>query len=138
MKRKKSSTLLLRVDPSSGMPLFAQVGAQIKKAVAEGRVGAGDRLPSVRELAKSLGINPNTVVRAYEVLEAEKWIVRRQGTGCFVAARSGTGGPPAKDSLESAFEQLVMDALHAGSTPSALRAALEAALARCRHAQVGR
>ena len=138
MAQSKPRALLLRVDPTDGTPLFEQVGGQVKKAVAEGRAHPGDRLPSVRELARQLGIHPNTVVKAYDVLEAQGWIVRRHGAGCFVAERPEASAPPPRDSLEAEFERLVMDALHEGATPAALRAALEAALKRCRHAQAGR
>ena len=71
-------------------------------------------------------------------MEAQGWIVRRHGAGCFVAERPEASAPPPRDSLEAEFERLVMDALHEGATPAALRAALEAALKRCKHAQVGR
>jgi GntR family transcriptional regulator len=136
MEQSRRPSLLLRVDPSDGTPLFEQVGAQVKQSVAEGRLGAGDRLPSVRDLARQLGINPNTVVRAYQELEAQGWIVRRQGAGCFVAERPEAATPP--PALDAEFDRLVTDALHAGVTPAALRAALEAALKRCRHARTGR
>ncbi|MCA8949143.1 MAG: GntR family transcriptional regulator, partial [Planctomycetes bacterium] len=61
--------VVIRIDPASAEPLFEQIVFAVKQAVARGGAAAGDRLPSVRELARELAINPNTVVRAYEALE---------------------------------------------------------------------
>ena len=79
--------MLIRIDPQSAEPLFEQVVFAVKSAVAKGAAKAGEQLPSVRELARELAINPNTVVRAYEVLERDGVIVRRQGAGCFLTGR---------------------------------------------------
>ena len=61
--------MLIRVDPRSAEPIFEQIVFQVKGAVARGEATAGDKLPSVRSLAREIAVNPNTVVRAYEVLE---------------------------------------------------------------------
>jgi GntR family transcriptional regulator len=79
--------VIIRIDPQSAEPLFEQVVFAVKAAAAKGTVRAGDKLPSVRDLARDLAINPNTVVRAYEVLERDGVVVRRQGAGCFVTDR---------------------------------------------------
>jgi len=71
--------MLIRVDPRSAEPLFEQLVFQVKRLVAEGALASGAKLPSVRELARQLAINPNTVVRAIEALERDGVIVRRQG-----------------------------------------------------------
>ena len=76
--------MIIRIDPASPEPLFEQVVFAVKAAVAKGSAAAGDKLPSVRELARELAINPNTVVRAYDALERDGVIVRRQGAGCFL------------------------------------------------------
>jgi GntR family transcriptional regulator len=77
--------LLLRVNPSSGLPVYLQIEAQIKHRVAAGALKPDDQLPSVRKLAVELGINPNTVARAYQELEGEGIIRTVQGGGTFVA-----------------------------------------------------
>jgi GntR family transcriptional regulator len=59
----------LRVDPSRPEPIFEQIVFRVKHAVADGTLRAGDRLPSVRELARDASINPNTVARAYQALD---------------------------------------------------------------------
>src|SRR3990170_4135407 len=77
--------MILRVNPSSGLPLYLQIQAQVKNAVAAGALRPGDALPSVRKLASDLGINPNTVARAYLELERDGLILAVPGGGTFVA-----------------------------------------------------
>lgn len=77
--------LLLKVNPSSGFPVYLQIETQIKHRVAAGALKPGDALPSVRKLAAELAINPNTVVRAYQELESDGVIRTVQGGGTFVA-----------------------------------------------------
>jgi DNA-binding transcriptional regulator YhcF (GntR family) len=74
-----------RVDRTSGVPLGGQIVKQVRDAVANGRLGEGDRLPSVRELASSAGVNVNTVRAVYARLEAEGVVRREHGRGTFVA-----------------------------------------------------
>jgi GntR family transcriptional regulator len=77
--------VLLHVNPSTGLPIYLQIQAQVKNAVAAGALRAGDALPSVRKLASDLRINPNTVARAYLELERESVITAVPGGGTFVA-----------------------------------------------------
>jgi len=77
--------VILHVNPSSGLPLYLQIQAQVKNAVAAGALRPGDALPSVRKLASDLGINPNTVARAYLELERDGLILAVPGGGTFVA-----------------------------------------------------
>lgn len=77
--------LLLHVNPSSGLPVYLQIEAQVKHRVAAGSLKASDALPSVRKLAVELRINPNTVARAYQELERQGIIRTVQGGGTFVA-----------------------------------------------------
>ena len=77
--------MILRVNPSSGLPLYLQIEAQVKQAVAAAALKADDALPSVRKLAADLRINPNTVARAYQNLERDGVIRTVPGGGCYVA-----------------------------------------------------
>ena len=81
--------MFLHVNPSTGLPIYLQIQAQVKQAVAAGALRAGDAMPSVRKLAADLRINPNTVARAYLELEREGVIAAVPGGGTFVA-----DGPP--------------------------------------------
>lgn len=79
--------MLINVDFNSGEPVTRQVIAQIKWMVATGHLAVGEKLPSVRELAIQLKVNPTTVSRIYSELSAEDVIVLRQGQGAFVSSR---------------------------------------------------
>jgi GntR family transcriptional regulator len=74
----------LRLNPSSGTPLYLQLVEHLKHSIATGAIKAGEQLPSVRKMAEDLLINPNTVVRAYRDLESEGIVELRHGSGVFV------------------------------------------------------
>ena len=76
----------LSIEPNNGIPIYEQLIRQVKFAVAEGVVVPGQLVPSVRELAKSLAINPNTVQRAYLELQNEEVIETLRGRGMAVCA----------------------------------------------------
>lgn len=87
--------MLLKPNPSSGLPIYLQLMEQIRHAVATGALRPGEQLPGIRPLAEELVINPNTVAKAYRELEHEGVIELRQGAGAFV---SGNG--PSKQDAE--------------------------------------
>ena len=73
------------IDPKSGVPFYRQIIEQVKFAIANGSLSAGDRLPTVRQLAVDLSINPNTVIRAYREMEIAGVLETHQGSGTFVS-----------------------------------------------------
>ncbi len=73
-------------DASSGVPVYRQIIDQILRNIASGALVAGDQLPTVRQLAVDLAINPNTVVRAYRELEIRGVLDTQQGVGTFITA----------------------------------------------------
>lgn len=77
--------MLIHVNPSSGVPLYLQIESQVKQALAAGALRPGEALPSVRKLAVELGINPNTVARAYQNLEQAAVIRTVPGGGTYLA-----------------------------------------------------
>ena len=77
--------MLFHVNPSSGVPIYVQIETQVKNAIAAGALKRDQALPSVRKLAAELGINPNTVARAYQELERNGMIATVQGGGTYVA-----------------------------------------------------
>jgi GntR family transcriptional regulator len=87
--------VLLRPNPSSGVPIYLQLIEQVKHAIATGAVRPGEQLPGIRPLAEELVINPNTVAKAYRELEHEGVIELRQGAGAFV-----TDNAPSKRDAE--------------------------------------
>jgi GntR family transcriptional regulator len=76
--------VLLRIDPASDLPLYAQLAASVRADAAAGRIGPGERLPAARDVAEALGINLHTVLRAYQELRDEGLIDMRRGRGAVV------------------------------------------------------
>ena len=103
--------MFINIDPSSGLPIYLQIARQIKTAVAMGRLQPEDPLPSVRQLAVELAVNPNTVARAYLDLEIEGVIYKRQGAGTFV---SGQGVEMSKGERRRVLNELLEKALVEG------------------------
>jgi GntR family transcriptional regulator len=106
-------TVELSIDIKSGVPFYRQIIEQIKFAIARGDIEPGDRLPTVRQLAVDLSINPNTVVRAYRELEIEGVLDTQQGSGTFVGHEK-----PDVDRLEKQrmLDQILTDLLARASS----------------------
>jgi len=77
-----------QITTTSREPIYQQLAAQVREGVARGKLKAGARLPSVRELSRTLVVNPNTIARAYTELERDGVLHTRQGLGVFVAEPS--------------------------------------------------
>jgi GntR family transcriptional regulator len=88
MNRRASSTFFrFQLDLHSGVPVYRQIVDQVRGGIASGALAAGDQLPTMRQLAVDLAINPNTVVRAYRELELGGLLETHQGTGTFISAQ---------------------------------------------------
>src|SRR5438067_13645928 len=81
---KKPRPFQFRLDLQSGVPVYRQIMDQVTGGMAAGALVGGDQLPTVRQLAVDLAINPNTVVRAYRELEIRGILASQQGTGTFI------------------------------------------------------
>lgn len=86
-----SSAVRFTIDLHSGVPVYRQLIDQVRGGIASGILSAGDQLPTVRQLAVDLAINPNTVMRAYRELELGGLLETHQGTGTFIANRRMEG-----------------------------------------------
>lgn len=107
--------MLINVDFNSGEPVTRQVVAQIKWMVATGHLAVGDKLPSVRELASQLKVNPTTVSRIYSELSAEDVIVLRQGQGAFVSSRpSMINRSEARKQVRELIRRMLSEAVRLG------------------------
>ena len=73
------------IDPKSGVPFYRQIIERVRYGIARGLLSPGDQLPTVRQLATDLSVNPNTVIRAYREMEIEGVLDTQQGSGTFVA-----------------------------------------------------
>ena len=102
---------LLVLDQSSPTPPYEQIGSQIRALIAGSHLPPGSLLPSVRQLARDLGIAPNTVVRAYNELERDGWVVSSARKGVIVAEQPITiTQEEQRSQLRQAVEQLLMTA----------------------------
>jgi GntR family transcriptional regulator len=77
----------LKLDLHSGVPVYRQIIDQVRGGMSAGTLAAGDQLPTVRQLAVDLAINPNTVLRAYRELELGGMLETHQGTGTFISEK---------------------------------------------------
>jgi GntR family transcriptional regulator len=111
--------LHFQINPHSGVPVYRQMIDQVKYYVASDALKAGDQLPSIRELAQLLAINPTTVVRVYTELEREGVIEMRHGKGAFVtdSGRRMTAAERDK-SLRLLARQLAVEATQMGAPAS--------------------
>jgi GntR family transcriptional regulator len=82
-----SDVIRFRLDLRGGVPVYRQIIDQVLGGIAAGSLKPGGQLPTVRQLAVDLSVNPNTVVRAYRELEIRGVLDTQQGTGTFIAAR---------------------------------------------------
>jgi GntR family transcriptional regulator len=84
---KNGSTFRFALDLHTGVPVYRQLIDQVLAGIASGSLNAGDQLPTVRQLAVDLEINPNTVMRAYRELELGGMLETHQGTGTFISTK---------------------------------------------------
>ena len=77
--------LWIQISPGSNEPIYAQIVSQVGRAIATGEISTGEKLPAVRTLAAELVINPNTVARAYSLLDQQGLVSAKTGSGTYVA-----------------------------------------------------
>lgn len=115
---------MINLDYRDARPIYAQIFDGYRDQIASGILRPEEKLPSVRELASQLAINPNTIQRAYRQLEAEGWILTVPGKGCFVC-----GGTSAQDREQqrwfSAFDEATAALLALGEAPEDLIARVQ-------------
>jgi len=123
---------VLTVDPRSGVPIYLQVIEQIKRSVALGILGSGEQLPTVKQLALDLTINPNTVAKAYRELERDGVIETSPGRGSFVKSNGAaeTTKAAATDVARDAIDAAVREAKSIGLGADDIRRLASAAVDR--------
>lgn len=99
-------------------PLHEQVLDQVRSSIAKGEIGLGDKIPSVREMAQALKINPNTVMRAYQELERDGLTETRRGQGTFITSDSGKVESMRHGLAEQAVEEFLQKMSSLGFTSS--------------------
>ena len=115
-----------RLDASSGVPPYLQLVHQVRQSLLLGYLREGDRLPTVKELAGDLAINPNTVVKAYRQLEHEGLAGGRPGQGTFITATVTPPPPAASEMLRASLEEWFRSAQEAGLSEEAVTALIAA------------
>ena len=122
---------MLSLNYRDARPIYEQVKDGLRHLVVTGAIQAGDKLPSVRALASSLAINPNTIQRAYEALEREGYLCTVAGKGSFAAPHTGVDGRRREELLQ-VFDQTAAELLFLGISGDALRARVGALEGGCR------
>lgn len=110
---------MLSLDYRDARPIYEQVRAGLRRLVVTGALVQGEKLPSVRAMASTLAINPNTIQRAYEALEAEGYLYSVPGKGSFVAEHTGVDRGR-QERLLHTFDQTAAELLYLGLTRDAL------------------
>jgi DNA-binding transcriptional regulator YhcF (GntR family) len=109
-----AAELVIRIDLDSTVPAYRQIVDALRALMVEGRLAAGDQLPTVRELALDLGVHHNTVAQAYRELAAEGWLDLRRRRGALVLQRKGPRpSAGAREEFDRHLRELVAKA-HAG------------------------
>ena len=107
----------LFISPTDGVPIYMQIVQQVRRLVASGELESGEELPSIRSLADTLVINPNTVARAYRDLEAAGIVTSSRGLGTFVAATDqSTAHAERRAVLSDRLSALVVESHQMGIT----------------------
>ena len=103
----------IRIDNASDRPVYQQIIDQVKRDIALGRIIKNEKLPTVRQLAGQIAINPNTIAKAYRQLEQQGIIVTKAGAGAFVAnLDSNLSRSVRKKVLSDELERIAVDAYH--------------------------
>ena len=121
--------MFFSVDPSGDIPIYEQIVRQIKLAVADEVLVGGQMVPSVRQLAKELAINPNTIARAYQELQSDLVLQPLRGRGMVVRRDAITRCKKARNTLViDGVRRALADAISGGMTPEELRELFESEL----------
>ncbi len=127
-KGSKASPIVMRLDPSSGVPTYLQLVQQVESALRLGFLQPGDQLPKVREVVADLAINPNTVLKAYRELEHKGLASGRPGAGTFIEASLTPVTLPELAGLRRSLRRWLDDAASAGLDDDGVLALVESTL----------
>jgi GntR family transcriptional regulator len=126
-----TAKMLVKPNPTSGVPIYLQIMEQIKHAIATGALRPGDQLPGIRALAETLVMNPNTVAKVYRELEHEGVLELRHGMGAFVTDKGHSRSRTSKvQAAQPLVRQLVEKLRKQGLGEEEIRRLFEAELIR--------
>ncbi|GHV92526.1 putative HTH-type transcriptional regulator YhcF [Spirochaetia bacterium] len=112
---KDTENISFSLDNGSGVPVYRQIINQIENAVVSGRMAVGDRLPTIRSLAVSLKINPNTIAKAYNELEIRGIVQTQVGSGTYIADKKPDVARARQKKLREAVERFLQEAGELGA-----------------------
>ncbi|MDH4111449.1 MAG: GntR family transcriptional regulator [Actinomycetota bacterium] len=110
--------MIVRLDPHGAIPPYEQVRAQIAEMIATGVVPEGNRLPTIRQLARDLGVAEGTIARAYRELERDGWIETRRRHGSFARRPPSASTADADSALREAATAFAVRVAQAGADPA--------------------
>ena len=116
---------MISLNYRDARPIYEQVRDGLRRLVITGALSPGDKLPSVRSMASTLAINPNTIQRAYDSLEAEGYLYTVAGKGSFAAPRTDVN-ERRRSELQGVFEQVAAELIWLGATAAELSRRLTA------------
>lgn len=129
--------MILRIDTTSSLPVYTQIIDQIKRGVATGVLSEGDPLPSLRETAVRLKINPLTVNKAYKILEQDGIVETRHGLGSFIAPNAERkSGDYRSQTIRRSINALLTEAMTLGMQFSQVRDMLDERIAEFEESEV--
>lgn len=111
---------MFQLDYKSKLPIYEQLMQRLKQLAIQGVLKPHDQLPSVRQLAVQITVNPNTIQKAYRELETQGYIYTVAGKGAFVAPQAGMQNPQALDALDQSLEACIVQAAYLGIDYAAL------------------
>jgi GntR family transcriptional regulator len=120
--------ITLRLCPGTGVSAYQQIAKQVRQALRLGLLQPGDQLPTVKEAVASLAVNPNTVLKAYQLLEQEGLVEGRQGRGTFVKKRLPGPSPEEQAALRRRLDRWLRAAYEAGLDAEGATALFESVL----------
>lgn len=117
--------VVFRLSSKSGVSAYQQIAKQVRQAMQLGLLRPGDQLPTVKEVVGTLAINPNTVLKAYQLLEHQGLVEGRQGQGTFVKVALPGPSPTQQASLRRGLDRWVRSAFDAGLDAEGIAAMVE-------------
>lgn len=118
---------MFTLNPRDGRPIYEQIKENFQRLILSGAMQPGDKMPSVRQMANQLAINPNTLQRAYAELEGEGYLISQPGRGSFVAG-SAELAAARQTKAKAQFREATKALLDAGLEPGVIRSLLDEAL----------
>jgi GntR family transcriptional regulator len=120
--------ITFRLSSTSGVAAYLQIAKQVRQALQLGTLEPGDQLPTVKEVVRTVAINPNTVLKAYQLLEHQGLVEGRQGQGTYVRASLPGPSPARRAHLRRGVERWVRSAFEAGLDADGATALFEGVL----------